>query len=439
MMKKIAIIGAGINGLVLAISLRKLGFTAEQIAIYEKSETPRAEGTGIIFWAEAIDILKALDIDLTTIGVCLPKVKSIFLQPDQEPVELDVEKPPQKHPYGLLREKVYTQLQRHLEALGVEIQCGYQCETLSNVDERYQIKFKGNDELVQADIVIGCDGINSVVRQSIAPDNQPIPMNIRAFRGTYAADADTIAELGLPTDTCHIYCGNNSRVILYQNHYDESSQLTSYYWFAAHRVAPEEVAQDISKVSSENIEDLITHLPLSTELLQRIFSTTPLEKIITTSTLKQMQAGEFVNDKIALVGDAVHAMAPTAGLGFFLGVNNVLHLACNLAKYQDNPKKALSNYRDAVTEHSAQCLDYTSRLTNVFYTEHPLAALQAAGKIYQELFEITNDMGKRSLFVYKSTQQQLAGRRVSPQSVATTTYDQEESILENRFEVSLTQ
>lgn len=74
-MPKIVIVGAGINGLTLAISLRQLGFEPDDIAIFEKAETARAEGTGIIFWAEAIRLLKRIGVDLTQAGVCLPHLK----------------------------------------------------------------------------------------------------------------------------------------------------------------------------------------------------------------------------------------------------------------------------------------------------------------------------------------------------------------------------
>ena len=44
---KVAIIGAGLNGLALALSLRKFGIKAR---IYEKAAQPRADGTGIIMY-----------------------------------------------------------------------------------------------------------------------------------------------------------------------------------------------------------------------------------------------------------------------------------------------------------------------------------------------------------------------------------------------------
>ena len=54
---KVAIVGAGLNGLALALSLRSFGIEA---TIYEKSDKLRIDGTGIIMWPEGMQVLAAL-------------------------------------------------------------------------------------------------------------------------------------------------------------------------------------------------------------------------------------------------------------------------------------------------------------------------------------------------------------------------------------------
>ena len=58
--KEIAIIGAGIGGITTAIALKKKGF--KNITVYERRQTATTIGAGLVLWANAVKILKRLDL-----------------------------------------------------------------------------------------------------------------------------------------------------------------------------------------------------------------------------------------------------------------------------------------------------------------------------------------------------------------------------------------
>ncbi len=380
-MPKIVIVGAGINGLTLAISLRQLGFEPDDIAIFEKAETARAEGTGIIFWAEAISLLKRIGVDLTQAGVCLPHLTTLFLRQSEEPLAIDIKKEPNQAAYGFLREKIYNQLLIKAKQENLRIQTGYDCESVQEDSNGCTIQFK-NGKSVSAEVVIGCDGIYSTIRQTILPTVQPIALNIKAVRGTYTCNDAERERLNLPVDACQIYCGSQYRVLLYPNYRDLQHNLTSYYWFAAHRTEPNAVH------ANESIDEMITQLPLCPEKLLTIFRDTPESDIIRSSTLRQLPFANCTSGRIALLGDSAHAMAPTAGLGFLLGITNALYLAGHLALNRTDIPQALKQYSASVAEHSKACLEYTSQLTDLFYVEKPLNTAATAKDIYAELYTL---------------------------------------------------
>lgn len=394
-MPKIAIVGAGINGLTLAISLRQLGFAAEDIAIFEKAQAARAEGTGIIFWAEAVSLLKRIGVDLTQAGVCLPHLTSLFLREADEPLAIDIEKEPSQAAYGFLRENIYSQLLNKARQDNLEIQTGYECESVQEQIQGCTIQFK-NGKSVSADVVIGCDGIYSTIRQTILPNIQPISLNIKAVRGTYTCNDSERERLELPIDACQIYCGSQYRVLLYPNYRDPKTNLTSYYWFAAHRTDPEPVQEH------ENTEEMIAQLPLCPENLKMVFRDTPESHIIRSSTLRQLPFENCTKGKIALLGDSAHAMAPTAGLGFLLGITNALYLAGHLALNREDIPNALAQYSASVAPHSEACLAYTSQLTDLFYVETPLSTAAKAKDIYAQLYALIAQSAGQSLAFYNA-------------------------------------
>ncbi len=401
-MPKIAIIGAGINGLTLAIALRQLGFLPDEIEIFEKAEHARAEGTGIIFWAEVVSVLKQIGVDLTQAGVCLPKSKTFFLTESDSPISFDMEKKKGEEAYGFLREKIYTVLLDKIKECGLTIKTGFECIDIVQKSDCCDIFFKNQNQPIRADVVIGCDGIYSNVRNLISPTVQPEALNIRAYRGTFHAKLTDRDMLALPKEAFHLYCGPNYRILIYPNFDDTKNNQTSYYWFAAHRVDPSECKTRPSvEVTDTEIETLIKNMPLCPSNIQNLIKQTPHDQIIASSTLRQLPFSSCHQDRIALLGDAIHAMAPTAGLGVLLGIINALHLAANLKQHEHNLPFALQEYGSAVAEHSKACLAYTDKLTTLFYVEHPLSTAKVTQGLYAELYQLTAEAASKSQILFE--------------------------------------
>ncbi|GHG02957.1 FAD-dependent oxidoreductase [Thalassotalea marina] len=165
-LKDIAIIGAGVAGLALAIFARKQGIT---VTIYERNQEISTIGAGITLWPNAIFVIKQLGV-LATIEELSGKPEFIrqFDQFFTMQGELDI-KEINEHcqlpSLTILRRDLMKVLAERANALGAEFKFDHQIE-------QHDI-----DGLMQThDLVIGCDGRMKSASRDKLFENKPLPV-----------------------------------------------------------------------------------------------------------------------------------------------------------------------------------------------------------------------------------------------------------------------
>ncbi|BAY14232.1 FAD-dependent oxidoreductase [Calothrix sp. NIES-2098] len=172
MNKKIAIIGAGLGGLAVAIALHKKGINAQ---IYEKATVLRPIGAGLSILPNGLHSLEAI----------APGITDLLKQAGSETRMLTLKKScgeiiaqkavnlMDKYGQPMLQIR-WSRLQEILaSALPTEnIHFGYQCISFEQNDNSVKVYFDGN-KTVEAELLIGADGLNSAVRQTMIGDGEP--------------------------------------------------------------------------------------------------------------------------------------------------------------------------------------------------------------------------------------------------------------------------
>ncbi len=171
---KVAIIGRSIAGLSRGIALRCLGC---DVQIYEQSPTMlRGRGGGLVVQYEMLDWVTAHGIAaLATLSI--PGVERQFLDRKGRVIR----RFPNSTPFTSW-DAVFHQLRaafpddfyRH----------GYQCVDLSTAATRPVAEF-ASGERVEADLMLGADGLGSVVRRHLFPEAQPVYAGYVAWRGVF--------------------------------------------------------------------------------------------------------------------------------------------------------------------------------------------------------------------------------------------------------------
>lgn len=187
---EVAIVGAGVGGLVLALSLHQAGISCR---VYEAVDQIRPLGVGINVLPHATKELDELGLlpRLDAVGV-RTKESIFFTRHGQyvynEPAGLDAGYawPQYSIHRGDLQMALLAAVQ---ERLGLDsVVTGHRCTGVTQTDRHIEASFEDGEgqalEPVRAAIVVGCDGIHSALRKQLYPDEgAPRYSGVNMWRG----------------------------------------------------------------------------------------------------------------------------------------------------------------------------------------------------------------------------------------------------------------
>ncbi|WP_432285528.1 flavin-dependent oxidoreductase [Aminobacter sp. BA135] len=188
----VMIIGAGIGGLTLALMLHKAGIA---FRVYESAQEIRPIGVGISILPHASRELTELGLQPTLAEAAVTARESCFFNRFGQLIY--------KEPVGTFAGYDYPQFQIHrgdlqqilyaalVERAGPDcVVTGWKCidveQTADAAVARFVDGYTGEDRPVQRGAaIVGCDGIHSVVRRKLVPDDGgPIYSGVNMWRGT---------------------------------------------------------------------------------------------------------------------------------------------------------------------------------------------------------------------------------------------------------------
>ena len=184
---RIAIVGGGIGGLTAALALRARGL---EVAVFEQAEALREIGAGVSIHPNAARLLRRIGLEdqLQRIG---SPISGIALRTSHgEPITTPAgpatpafSKDDQG--YNVHRASFLNLIFDALPKGTVTL--GHRCIQLSEEADRIHLSF-ANGASTEADVVIGADGIRSVVQREIGLQSRPTSEGIMAYRGLIPAE-----------------------------------------------------------------------------------------------------------------------------------------------------------------------------------------------------------------------------------------------------------
>lgn len=326
---KVLIVGAGIGGCAAGWALKRKGFEVELV---EKVAEIKEVGAGLSLWSNATKVLKALELEHLLDSMAVGMVDGGLFSHKGTPLSRNnIDMLDQRYGSPNIIAHRAELLSGLSDAVGHEnIRLDAPCAGVSQTGERVTLELSSGETL-EGDVLIGADGLSSVVRRSLG-----LPLKIRYAGYTGIRGITTLAECGLDgaDDFWGIYIGEGRQfgVLPLSN--------GRIYWFITENGPPGTTPSPAGQ--RMDLLERMSHWPAA---LVKIITHTPDEAILRNDILDQKPISSWTVGRITLLGDAAHATTPNLGQGACLALEDALVLARCLDQGRDAPQDALLRYQ----------------------------------------------------------------------------------------------
>ncbi|ABD13555.1 2-polyprenyl-6-methoxyphenol hydroxylase-like oxidoreductase [Frankia casuarinae] len=325
----VAVIGAGIGGLTLALALARAGVPCR---VYEQAENLSEVGAGIQLAPNAVRLLNRLGLtDSLRVIAVAPQAIEIRRWHDDQLLSLtslgslcqELYRAPY---YTLHRAHLHDVLKR---AVGME-RVSLGSRLVRVVEQEHGVELHFADSTVRtADLVIGADGIHSAVRDALIRDEQVYSGNV-VYRGLIPAER--LSGLGrIPK--VRIWIGPGKHCVSYPV---AGGRLIS---FAATAPRPH-VSESWSADGDQ--EELLAEYAGWNGTTRRILEAGDSVRCWALHDRDPLRT--WCSQRIAVLGDAAHSMLPFLAQGANQAIEDAAALAVCLAQADDIPD-ALGRYQ----------------------------------------------------------------------------------------------
>lgn len=327
---RVAIIGGGIGGLAAALALERRG--AETIVCEQSAELSEI-GAGINLTPNAVKALRALGLDGETEAIGWGSEFLVIRSWKSGRYISQIRRGDFRRTFGapnltVHRADLLNVLSGALKT--TEIRLGARCVAVDAGARGATARF-ADGSAVEADIVVGADGIHSAVRGSLFGALEPRFTGCICWRGMVPADA---VPPDINTEDGTIWMGPHGHVVHYRVRRGEllnivahidSDAWTEESW--TRQCGVEEVMETYAKWNPA-----LTRLyPLSTRWYKwALYDREPLEI--------------WSKGRATLLGDSAHSMLPYLGQGAGMAIEDAVVLAAMVARHADDLSAALTAY-----------------------------------------------------------------------------------------------
>lgn len=315
---KIAIIGGGIGGLTMALTLKR---NNQNFKIFEKSNKFTEVGAGIGISSNALKIFDKLNIgkELRAKGHLL---KRTILATEKLKILKTIPFP--EEVYCIHRASIIDVISNELDKNSYEL--NKEVESIEN-NETVKVNFKDNTSAI-FNTLIASDGIHSTIRKSVFPEIK--------IRKTYQVIWRGITEFDINSELKHSYYElfEGTLRFLFLPLSD-----TKIYWLAVQE------KKNFSKGSSTSLKAYLlkTYRNFDSTVLDMLNRT--IENDILQNELADIKPNykNWFKNNIVFIGDSIHATTPNLGQGACQAIEDAYTLGLCL---KNNANNAFSDYQN---------------------------------------------------------------------------------------------
>lgn len=339
----IAIVGGGIAGLSFALGLHKRGIDCD---VFEAVTDIKEIGVGITLLPHAMRELAELGLQDALEAVGIENLESVFYTQHGQYVYKEARG---RHAgytlpeIGIHRGKLHRILfDATVSRLGADkVHTGMRCSAFSQNDNGVEIEFSNahtqTSLKVQAQIAVACDGVNSVMRTQMHPQDALCFAGINTWRGVTVHPPILTGKSYLRIGTVEV-----GKMVIYpiiDNVDGKGNQLINW---VAELQKPNAAMNDWNRpgdpaVCAQIFKDWTFDFLNVPELILKA------DKVFEYPMVDKNALPFWTQGRVTLMGDAAHPMYPRGSNGSAQALIDAQTLADQLAQHTD-PKEALQAY-----------------------------------------------------------------------------------------------
>ena len=349
----VTIIGGGIAGPALALFLHKAGIRAR---VFEARPRGTAPGGGLQIAPNGMKVLAQIGLDealaqhgAVSIGIRFLNERGALLSEVEH-------QPPSRYgqpAVNVRRATVHEILLDELRRRGIETHFGKRLSDITNVD-RSPVCVFDNGTAVESSIVLGADGIRSQVRGIVLPGGAPPAYTGLVTMGGFV-DAAALDPASRPCSTMLTMIFGRYGFFGY-GYADKSSIM---WWNAI--PGPEIPSEDFAALPDGDIRTRLLQIhgdwcaPVET-IIRRSNPSMYIGSIHDVPSLPTWHRG-----RVAIIGDAAHAVSPHSGQGASLALEDAMSLANLLGGRATTPEAAFAEFERSRRARVEKIVDYGRR------------------------------------------------------------------------------
>lgn len=351
---KVAVAGGGVGGLTAAIALARQGIDVE---VYEQAPALNVVGASLQLGPNALRLMDELGMlsGLREIGVRPDAVEFIRWDDGSLLLHMPMGSGMEEH-FGapqldFFRPDLHRLLADAL-APGV-LRFGAQVMTVEPSRDHVTLAFADGSE-VDADVAIAADGIRSPIRQQVFGVEDPVFSGTVVYRGV----APRARAIELHPEHVNLY---------WLGPYRHGVS----YWISSGELLAVNCAVQHAEWSQESwtlqapVEEAVAYFEgWEDSLLARIQA---CDFLLRGAVFVRRPLEHWSKERVALLGDAAHAMEPFQAQGAAQAVEDAYVLAACLADARDDPVAALARYEAIRRERAEELQASSHQAANVFY------------------------------------------------------------------------
>ena len=343
----VAVVGAGLAGCLLACYLARRGY---QVTLYERRPDPR-QGTpergrsiNLALSERGLTALRKVDLVEPVLADALP-MRGRMIHPVDGPLELQpYSADGQRAINSIGRGPLNNVLLNAAEAAGVKVHFGHRLIGLDPATGEMRFQVGDAEITVVAPVVLGADGAGSAVRgQLLAHDLLTERLDFLDYGYKELTMPPRNGEFAMDPGALHIWPRGDSMMIALPN--PDKTFTCTLFW-------PTGGSQSFASLSSPAAIErfFATHYPDVPELIPNLvddYQHNPVGLLGTVYCSPWQAYG-----KVALIGDAAHAIVPFYAQGANAAFEDVLELDRCLDDTGDDWQRALPEYEARRREHA---------------------------------------------------------------------------------------